>query len=183
MKTRIINLTAILVLVILAGCSKKDEPVTDQSIAGTYVGTLTAGGLKSTSGTITGQVGATTTVTQLNDSAVEVHCYNDDLDTTFMLTYFNDNDSVIVCLNDSAFDEMYDEMMGQGGMMGRGGMMGGTINRQAGETDWQYFRNNVPQAGTLQMGGFDMIGHTFGYQFEMANGDTPYNLTFQGTKQ
>ena len=174
-------LVAAAAIAILAACSKKDEPVADQSIEGNYVGTLTASSLKSTSGAITGHVSATSTVSQINDSMVEVHCFSDDLDTTFMLNYFNDNDSVIVCMNDSAFEEMYDEMMGHGGMMG--GMMGGWTNRQSGETDWQYFRNNYPQAGTLQMGGFDRMNHSFGYQFEMMNGNTPYNLTFQGTKQ
>lgn len=165
----------------LAGCSKKDEPATDQSIAGTYVGTLTTSSLKSTSGRNNGQVAATSTVTELNDSMLEVHCYNDDLDTTFMLNYFNDNDSVIVCMNDSAFDEMYDDMMEHGGMMG--GMMGGWTDRQSGETDWQYFMDNFPHADTLQIGGFNMMNHSFGYQFEMMDGDSPYNLTFQGTKQ
>lgn len=185
MKTTLVNMTAILVLVILAGCSKKDEPVPDQSIDGTYTGTLTASGLKSTSGAINGQVAATSTVTELNDSILEVHCYNDDLDTTFMLNYFNDNDSVIVCMNDSAFDEMYDDMMENGGMMGgmMGGMKGGWTDRQSGETDWQYFMDNFPQAGALQIGGFNMMNHSFGYQFEMMDGDMPYNLTFQETKQ
>ncbi|HKJ42516.1 MAG TPA: hypothetical protein VKA27_10515 [Sunxiuqinia sp.] len=174
-------LVAAAAIAILAACTKKDEPVADQSIAGTYLGTLTASSLKSTSSAISGHATATSTVTQVNDSMVEVHCFNDDLDTTFTLNFFNDNDSVIVCMNNSAFNAMYDEMMGHGGMMG--GMMGGWTNHQSGETDWQYFRNNFPQADTLQMGGFDRMNHTFGYQFGMMNGDTPYNLTFQGTKR
>lgn len=176
MKTKLLKLTAIIIFLVLVSCNKEDH-FSDQSFAGTYIGTLTANNLKKASEINTGPVGATSTVDEINNSTIEVHCFNDDLDTTFMLNYFDDYDSVIVCLNDSVFDEIYAQIMGQGGMMND------MMNHQNDETDWQYMMNNFPQAGSLQMGGFDMMNHTFNYQFEMMDGDTPYTMSFQGIKQ
>jgi hypothetical protein len=68
-------------------------------------------------------------------------------------------------------------MMGEGHM--GGGMMGDITN---GETPWQHHLNDEHQSGDDHFGGFDMTNHTFGYSFQMMNGNNQYMLNFQGTK-
>ena len=120
---------------------------------------------------------ATSEVTKTGDGEIEVHCYGDELDTTFMLNYYSNNDSVMVCLTGNAFEEMYEHMMGQGHM--GGGMMGDISD---GETPWQHHLNDEHQPGDEHFGGFDMINNTFGYRFQMTDGDNQYLLNFKGTK-
>ena len=172
------NLKVIAGLLLLAftACKKTDQPM-DNSIEGTYVGTLTTEGLKSTVGAIPGSISATTDVTKTGDREIEIHCYSDELDTTFMLDYFDDNDSIMVCLTGDAFEEMYGHMMGDDHI--GGGMMGGNND---GETEWQQHLNEEHQPGDEHFGGFDMTNHTFGYRFQVMNGDNPYLLDFLGLK-
>ncbi len=173
-----IDLLIISVIIILGftACDKSEE-TPDNSIEGTYVGTLTTEGLKSANGVIPGSTSATADVTKTNDGEIEVRCFSDELDTTFMLNYYENYDSIMVCLTSNAFEEMYGHMMGENHM--GGGMMGDANN---GETEWQHHLNDEHQSGDKHFGGFDTMNHTFGYQFEMMNGDTPYLLDFQGSK-
>ena len=57
----------------------------------------------------------------LNVNEIEVHCFGKEIDTTFMLDYYEHNDSVMVCLTGSDFEFMYGHMLGEGHM--GGGMM------------------------------------------------------------
>jgi len=94
---------------------------TDNQIEGTYVGTLTfENELKSTTDVKNGSSVAAADVTNLGDGQLEVHCYSTTSDTTFTLNYYGHNDSVMVSLNNEAFEDMYGHMMGNGGMMGNG---------------------------------------------------------------
>ncbi len=178
MKKKIILLFASALIVAgFTACNKSEEALPDNSIEGTYAGTLTTDGLKSANGIMPGSTSATADVTQTGDGEVQVHCYSDELDTTFMLDYFDDHDSVMVCLTGEAFEEMYGHMMGEGHMMG--GMMG---DISEGETEWQHHMYDEHQPGDEHFGGFDMANHTFGYHFQMMDGNDPYMLDFQGTK-
>ena len=178
MKTNIKLLIAgVLIVTGFAACNKSENPIPDNSIEGRYVGTLTTDGLKSANGIMPGSTSATADVTQTGDGVIQVHCYSDELDTTFMLDYFDNHDSVMVCLTGDAFQEMYGHMMGDGYM--GGGMMG---NSNDGETPWQHHLNDEHQPGDEHFGGFDMTNHTFGYRFQMMSGGNQYMLDFQGTK-
>ncbi|MCY1721084.1 hypothetical protein OU798_12070 [Prolixibacteraceae bacterium Z1-6] len=176
MNTKAKLFLVVAVIIGLAACNKTEEPI-DNSIEGTYVGTLTVNGLKSASETMQGSTSATADVTKTGDGQIEVHCYNDDIDTTFMLNYFDNHDSIMVCLNGDDFEHMYGHMYGQGHM--GGGMMGDITN---GETEWQHHMDDEHKDGDEHFGGFDPMNHTFGYRFRMFEGDTSYMLNFQGSK-
>ena len=178
MKTKIKLLIAgALIVTGFAACNKSEDTIPDNSIEGTYTGTITTEGLKSATGVMPGSTNATADVIKTGDGEIEVHCYSDELDTTFMLDYFDDHDSVMVCLTGDAFEEMYGHMMGEGHM---GGGMMGDIND--GETEWEHHMDDEHQPGDEHFGGFDMTNHTFGYRFQMMDGDNQYTLDFQGTK-
>ncbi|WP_456376030.1 hypothetical protein [Lutibacter sp.] len=48
----------------------------------------------------------------MNGNEIQVHCYNDNFDTTLMLDLFRDNEDIKVCLTGSDFEEMYGYMEG-----------------------------------------------------------------------
>jgi len=176
MKTKTKLFLVVAIIIGLAACNKTDEPI-DNSIEGTYVGTLTTDGLKSATGVMPDSSNAKADVTKINDEQIEVHCYNDEIDTTFMLNNFENHDIVMVCLNGEDFKYMYGHMYGQGHM--GGGMMGDITN---GETEWQHHMDDEHKQGDEHFGGFDMGNQTFGYHFKMMDGNMPYYLDFQGKK-
>ncbi|MDE5417571.1 hypothetical protein L3049_06080 [Labilibaculum sp. DW002] len=127
------NLKLVLSLAVMASLgftSCEDSNISpSNSIEGTYVGTLTIkDGLKSTSNnTFDASQDGTAVVSDLGNGQVEIHCFGSELDTTFIMNYYENNDSIMLCHDDAAFEEMYGHMMGSnGGMMGSGAMMGGT---------------------------------------------------------
>jgi hypothetical protein len=61
-----------------------------------------------------------------------------------------------------------------------GGMMSDITN---GETEWRHHMDDEHQPGDEHFGGFDREHRSFGYSFRMMDGDSPYMLNFQGTKQ
>jgi hypothetical protein len=178
MKTKLKLIVAVgLTTIVFTACNKSEQP-TDNSIDGTYTGTLTAESLKSATGVISGSSNATADVTKTGEGEIEVHCYSDELDTTFMLDYFDNHDSVMVCLTGDDFEHMYGHMLGQGHM--GGGMMGDINN---GETEWEHHMDDEHQPGDEHFGGFDTMNHTFGYRFQMNDGNSSYMLDFQGSKK
>jgi hypothetical protein len=165
-KTKIL-LVAILALFIMNACDNDDDASID-SLEGTYVGTITIeSGLKST-------FDATAEITKISDEQIQVHCFGSELDTTFMLNYFEHNDSIMVCLTGDDFEHMYGHRYGEGHMSG--GMMG---DRQNGETEWMHHMSDEHKEGDEHFGGFDMMNHSFGYTFKM----TDHRYHFQGTKE
>lgn len=178
MKTSVrISLIAALTLFVLAACNRKED-ASDKSLEGTYIGSLTKNGLKSESAVVPDNESATAEVTKTGNGQVEIHCYGDDIDTTFLLNYYDNHDSVMVCLTGNDFENIYGHMMGQGHMAGD--MMGDIVN---GETEWMHHMNDEHRDGDEHFGGFDMKNHTFGYRFKMMKEDSTYYLKFQGVKQ
>ena len=178
MKTSIkISMIAALTFFVLAACNRTEDTST-KSIEGTYIGSLTTDGSKRVSVVVSGNESATAEVTKTDDGLVKVHCFGDELDTTFLLNYYENYDSVMVCLTGDDFNLMYGHMKGQGHMTG--GMMGDIV---PGETEWMHHMYDEHQEGDEHFGGFDMISHTFGYSFKMMEGDSTYYLKFQGVKQ
>ncbi|MDF1547003.1 MAG: hypothetical protein P1P88_04230 [Bacteroidales bacterium] len=172
-KTNLVLVLAVSLSVLFAACEKTDD-LTIKSVEGTYVGKLSTDiGLKSTIGIDD----ATTEVKETGNGQIEVHCFGGELDTTFMLNYFNNNDSVMVCLEGDAFESMYGHMMtGTGSMMsGSGGMMSGSGGMMGnGQTDWMNHMATNHEANDLHFGGFDMINNTFDYIIE--GGDINYHF-------
>jgi hypothetical protein len=164
-----IGIASILVIAIgllFTACDKNDDVIYND-VVGIYEGTLTASiAGKSSSSKVNNT--ATAEVTMVGDQ-IEVHCFNDDFDTTIMLNLFEDGDMINTCLTGSDFENMYGHMMGQGNMNGNMSNMG---------SQWMQHLNNEHQDSDEHFGGFNMQNHSFEYTFKMENGE----FHFQGTK-
>jgi hypothetical protein len=168
---------AALTFLVMVACNRAEDTYV-KSIEGTYIGSLSKDGLKNKSGVAIGDNSATAVVSRKGDGLVEVHCYGGELDTIFMLNYYEHNDSVMVCLTGDDFENTYGHMMGQGHM--DGGMMGDISNE---ETEWMHHINDEHHNGDEHFGGFDMMNNTFWYRFKMMEGGSPYYMKFQGEKE
>lgn len=171
--TKILSLVFLSTLTI-AGCNKTDD-LTDNSVEGTYAGTLTT---KSATGTLIGNSSATADISKAGEGLLQVHCFGTELDTTFMLNYYENRDSVMVCFTDTAFQNTYGHMMGQGHMMG--GMMG---DIKPGQTQWQHHMADEHKPGDIHYGGFNKMDHMFGFTFHKYNGSSHMIMNFEGTKK
>lgn len=120
---------------------------------------------------------ATTEVTITGKNEVQLHCYSENFDTTFVMNYYAHNDSVYVCYTGEAFEEMYGHMLGNGHM---GGMMDDMHN---GETEWMHHMDEEHEDGDEHYGGFDMMSHSFSYTFIMNPDNASDDIHFEGTKQ
>ncbi len=170
-------ITTALSVVVLAACEKSDN-VSAQDIEGNYVGTITGfENAKSETGVNTSEA-AIAEIRKSSNELIEVHLYSDGMDTTFVLNYYEHNNSTLVCFNGDDFENMYGHMLGQGHTSG--GMMG---DMQNGETEWTHHFNEEHQDGDEHFGGFEMQTHTFDYQLNMMNGTNSYNLKFQGKRE
>jgi hypothetical protein len=156
------------------GCNKSDDS-TDISVEGTYAGTLTT---KSATGTLIGSSSATADISKAGEGLIQVHCFGTELDTTFMLNYYENRDSIMVCFTGADFQNTYGHMMGHGHMMG--GMMG---DIKPGQSQWQHHMADEHKAGDKHYGGFDMMNHSFGYTFHNYNGGNHMIMNFEGTKK
>lgn len=161
----------------LAACEKSESPI-GESLEGTYVGTLTnQDGLKGGSVVSKSEDDAIAEITKFGKETIEVHIYNVELDTTFLLNYYKYMNNVEVCFTGDDFKKMYGHMLGQGHM--NGGMMG---DMQDDETEWGHHLNDEHQNDDEHFGGFDMEDHTFRYRLTMMEGGVPYDLQFQGMR-
>ena len=179
MKRRVILAGAILAVAVIGFTScEKAEDLNVNDIEGVYVGTFSvSSSLKSTLDASESHHG-TAEISLMNDTLMEVHCFGVDIDTTFMLGYYEHNDSILVCLTGDDFENMYGHMLGEGHM--GGGMMGDSQN---GESQWAHHMHDEHNAGDEHFGGFDMHEMTFTYSFIMMDESSPYYLRFHGVKQ
>jgi hypothetical protein len=161
----------------LVSCEKEgSQRISD--IEGRYVGSFSKStSLKSTLIYSSGEHDGIAEVTMMGEHQIQVHCYGNEIDTTFMLDYFEHNDSVMVCLTGHDFENTYGNMSGEGHMTG--GMMG---DISSGETEWMHHMNDEHEEGDEHPGGFDMVHGTFSYYFRMMENHTPYYLKFHGIK-
>lgn len=171
---------AAVALVLFTACEKEEsvEKIKEKSVEGVYNGTLTEEGTKSATGITESMTEATAEVTIVGENEIQVNCYTSDWDTTFMLNYYEHQDSAYVCFTGERFEEMYGHMLGGGHMMG--GMMG---DIGEGETEWMHHMDEEHDKGDEHFGGFNMDDHSFSYTFQMNEGHEPYYLHFKGTKE
>jgi len=180
MKKRMIVVGAVLAVVVIGftSCEKAgDLNVID--IEGIYDGNFSvSSSLKAAS--LDGGEGdhGSAVVSMMGNNQIEVHCFGEEIDTTFMLDYYEHNDSVMVCLTGGDFENMYGHMLGEGHM--GGGMMNDIQN---GETQWRHHMNDEHEDGDEHFGGFDMHKMTFTYSFKMMDETSTYYLQFHGVKQ
>lgn len=172
------GLTLAVLLMGFTSCEKSEDPLSNE-IAGEYIGSFSiSGSLKPAPLGNLDENHGTAVVSMMGDSQIEVHCFGEEIDTTFMLNYYNHNDSVMVCLTGDDFEHMYGHMLGEGHM--GGGMMG---DISEGESEWMHHMDDEHTDGDEHFGGFNMGDNSFTYSFRMMDGSTPYYLKFHGVKQ
>jgi len=174
----IIGILGFTALFSIISCGKSNDTI-NGNIEGSYYGLFTtSSSLKSAYAKGTGIGEGTAEVTMIDDHQIQIHCFGEEIDTTFILDYYEHNDSIMVCLTGEDFEHMYGHMLGSGHM---DGSMMGDIHK--GETEWMHHMNDEHKPGDLHFGGFDMNKGTFTYSFPMMDGSTPYYLKFQGAKE
>ena len=89
----ILKLMSLSLFVLVVISCEKDDDLNSIDVAGTYEGTLIAdvSGKSSDVSKTNAETPATADITMVGDQ-IQVHCYNDDFDTTVMLDGFRDND-------------------------------------------------------------------------------------------
>lgn len=159
-------------------CEKSDEPGS-MDIEGEYIGSFSiSNSLKSSQAVGVENDHGTAVVSKVGVNQIEVHCFGNQIDTTFMLDYYEHNDSVMVCLTGLDFEHHYGHMLGQGHM--GGGMMSDLRN---GETHWMHHLSDEHVPGDEHFGGFDMQQGSFTYSLKMMDGSQSFYLRFHGVKQ
>jgi hypothetical protein len=172
------GLTLAVLLMGFTSCEKSND-LDINEIEGVYVGAFsTSSSLKSAPLDGPGGGPGTAEVTMMGDNLIEVHCFGKEIDTTFMLGYYEHNDSVMVCLTGDDFTDMYDHMLGEGHMSG--GMMG---DNTGGDTDWMHHMDDEHTTGDEHFGGFDMGEGSFTYSFKLMDEINLYYLKFHGVKE
>jgi len=165
---------AVVLLVLFTACEKEETNL--QNLEGIYEGTLTGGSQKSAQEGTEGTP-ATTEVTVTGENKIQVYCYSENFDTTFVMNYYEHNDSAYVCYTGEAFEETYGHMLGNGHM---GGMMD---DMHDGETEWMHHMDEEHENGDEHYGGFDMMSHSFSYTFIMNPDSASDYMHFEGKKQ
>ncbi len=92
------------VLLGLVSCEKEgSQRIGD--IEGRYVGSFSKSTtLKSDLQDGNGEHDGIAEVTMMGENQIQVHCFGNEIDTTFMLDFFEHNDSVMVCLTGHDFN-------------------------------------------------------------------------------
>ncbi len=161
MKTIII--ISVIFAVFFLSCKKKDESANNvnfNEITGTYKGQITQKNAQTYS--------ATADVTKANDEAVYIHCYGNDLDTSFMLNVYENGDEAMVCYSGQDFENEYGHPAGNHMMHSSGG------------TAWQHHMDDEHDVSDNHYGSFDMSNHSFSYTFNMDNAES---FEFYGNRQ
>ncbi|MFA5420238.1 MAG: hypothetical protein WC341_17425 [Bacteroidales bacterium] len=153
-------------LLMLGSCKKSDSTIDlTKGLTGTYEGTLEINGLKTTDP-------ASTIIAKVNDYSINIHCFNSDFDTTFMMDLYANGDSTMVCFTDTDFlTEYHHQMTGGHHMMG--------------DSNWQSWSNHMNtdhSTGDKHYGGFSMTDHTFIYRFKTPGSETQISKVFTGTR-
>ena len=213
MKNIRILLTAFTASVIAFSSCTKITDISLKEISGSYKGTLINVSSFKSSTDIIHDSTATADVEDLGNGLMRVHCYGSEFDTTFMLNYYANHDSLGVCATGEAFQHMYGHNMspdstwnyngmGSGGMgsggMGSGGMGSGGMGSGGNNQDSTYTHSNwyntASSSDTTAWSNHMNASHKQGERhfggFDMTNGTFGYTfertndtLFFQGRKQ
>lgn len=184
-KNLIIGLSMMYIILTFVSCSESTSGPSGD-IEGIYYGSFTrTSSLKATSEAVSNSNSGDeyAEIHRLEGNQIQVHCFGEEIDTTFMLDYYMHNDSVLVCLTGDDFENMYGHMLGAGHM--GGGMMGGNMMGDIGdnETEWMHHMSDEHEEGDEHFGGFDMQNGMFTYFIRMTNEAEPYYMKFTGSKE
>jgi hypothetical protein len=165
-------------LLTITSCEKSGDLFIGD-VEGTYIGSFSKStSLKSALFDGSDEHDGIAEVTMMGENEIQVHCYGNEIDTTFILDYYEHNDSVMVCLTGGAFENEYGHMLGGGHMSG--GMMG---HMSTSQTDWMHHMEDDHDDGDEHFGGFNMHEGTFTYSFRLMDDLSQYYLKFYGIKE
>lgn len=158
-----------LVVMIFSACDK-DNSSTDNDYLSDLIGTY-SGEFSNQPGLSSSNKG-TADIVLINDQ-LQIHCYGEYMDSTFVMDAFENGDSIMICDTGEAFEMQY-------GHTGNGGNH--MMDMHNNESQWQHHMNDDHNSGETHYGGFDMNMHTFEYKFRMIDGDSIYFIMFNGSK-
>lgn len=176
-KNRSFTIITFMITLVFVGCVDSD-PIPHNAISGAYVGTITDIDNAQSKGYLKTEDDAIADITKIGFNLLKVHLYHAELDTIFMVNYYENKDSVNVCFTGNDFESMYGHTLGQG--HANGDMMGDIQNN---ETEWMHHLNDEHQEGDDHYGGIDKLNHTFSYEFTISEGDLTHGFLFQGVKK
>lgn len=162
---------AVALLILITACEKEETNPINLTIEGIYEGTLA-----NLSGDIENKI-AVSEIIITEENTIQLHCFAEGFDSTFMMNYYNQHDSVYVCYTGIDFNEMYGHQLGEGHS---GCMM---CNMQSGETEWGHHMSEEHNPGDMHFGGFDVTNHSFSFTFQMNRNDFSDDLYFHGVKK
>ncbi len=172
MKTlKILSISIVVILVTFTVACNKKNNVQDLSseISGTYTGTLKSNNQKNVSD-------AVADISESGDNQIEIHCYGNEIDTTFEQRLFDDGDTIQMC---SAGEDFYNEYGHQ--MTNQGehhDMMTGTN-----DISWMHHMDEEHDENDEHFGFFKPSEGIFSYTFNLMSGGVSYTAVFNGTKK
>lgn len=157
------------VLLMLSSCKKTDDYTSAldkiNDITGNYEGSFSTNNLK-----IGGDT-AYAEIRHLNGTKLEIHCYGDLLDTTFIMEIYANQDSIMLCATGNDFENLYGHQQGEHHMSHMG----------QNENEWTHHMADDHTVGDPHFGGFNTEHHSFKYKFVMR--DIPSEtITFEGKR-
>lgn len=167
-KLSLISIVIVLTVVFFNSCEReKAVPDLTVDVIGKYVGDLIDSETKITKS-------ATVDVAKSGENEVEIHCYGEFMDTTFVMDLYENADSIMVCFSDedSFFNQYGHHMSGSHHMMGDNDGY-----------NWMHHMNDEHENGDEHFGGFDTNMHTFNYLFRVGTVPSLKEFHFIGNKQ
>lgn len=158
-------------MLIVTACNKEDDFPTAvdyiNDITGDYEGTYEQiDGSRSTDT-------AYAEVRHLGGIEVEVHCYGELLDTTFVMDIYAEHDSIMLCANGTAFENTYGHMKGDDHMNHHGNN----------STEWMHHLEDDHDIGDQHFGGFNLSHHSLVYTFRIERNNSIEIVRFEGVRQ
>lgn len=165
-KLKLVSLiSTLIILLIISSCQNAANDENYQYIAGSYIGSFTPENKSPFQGTVD--------VTAAKNNQIEIHCYSELLDTTFMMDAYEYGDSIILCATGTDFYNEYSQMRGASH----------TMDMHGDQSQWMHHLNDEHGEGDEHYGSFDMQNHTFNYVFRMMENNSYYKIRFNGVKQ
>lgn len=170
-KINLMAIIAITTVFIFSACSKDNVTPSAQDyiddITGNYKGVYT---ISDGSGVIDS---AYAKIDHHSGNTIEIHCFGDLLDTTFVMDIYAEHDSIMLCDTGENFENSYGHGIGENHMSHSGDN----------NTEWEHHMKDEHDIGDLHFGGFNMSNRSFGYTFVLQNDSTTQNIRFEGIRE
>lgn len=158
-----------MMLLLSYSCNKENEKASAidfNKVTGIYTGTFDeVNGLKISNS-------ATTEIRHIGGIQLEIHCYGELLDTTFIMDCYPHQDSIMLCATGNQFQHEYGHNKGEH----HGNHHSNT------DSDWMHHLGDDHDNNDKHYGGFDLIHHRFGYTFRIPQNGTHTYIKFEGTR-